>query len=69
MREIEQVKSSRPIFVKIEEQRAKIAELKEQREAVKASLAPTNKIVNSLKERIGKVKGEESVYDKEKQLK
>ena len=69
MREIEQVKSSKPIFVKIEEQRAKIAELKEQREAVKASLTPTNKIVNSLKERIGKVKGEESVYDKEKQLK
>ena len=66
MREIDQVKSSRPIFVKVEELRARLAELKQQRETVKTSLNPINKIVNSLKEKIGKVKSEESVYDKEK---
>lgn len=32
-------------------------------------MAPTNKIINSLKVRINKVKGEESVFDKDKQLK
>lgn len=32
-------------------------------------MAPTNKIINSLKERINKVKSEESVFDKDKQLK
>ena len=49
--------------------RSQIAELKEEREAVKKELAPTNKIINSLKEKIGKVKDKESVFDKEKQLK
>ena len=69
MNEIEQVKSSRKIFVKIEEERAKLAELKQQREAIKTSLTPVSQIVNALKEKIGQVKGQESVYDKEKQLK
>ena len=32
-------------------------------------MAPTNKIINSLKERINKVKSEETVFDKDKQLK
>jgi len=32
-------------------------------------MAPTNKIINSLKERITKVKSEETVFDKDKQLK
>jgi len=32
-------------------------------------MAPTNKIINALKERIGKVKSEEGVFDKDKQLK
>ena len=44
-------------------------ELKQQREEVKKSMQPTQKIIASLKERISKVKSEESVYDKEKQLK
>ncbi len=67
--EIEQVKSSKKIFVKIEEERAKLAELKQQREVIKTSLTPVNQIVNALKEKIGQVKSQESVYDKEKQLK
>lgn len=54
MREIEQVKESKPFFVKIEKLRASIRELKEEREAVKQSMDPTNKIINSLKDRIAK---------------
>lgn len=32
-------------------------------------MAPTNKIINSLKERIGKIKSTDTEFDKEKQLK
>lgn len=32
-------------------------------------MAPTNKIINSLKERIDKVKASDSEFDKDKQLK
>jgi hypothetical protein len=37
---------------KIEDFRRKIAAIKEEREKVKTSLAPTNKIISSLKEKI-----------------
>jgi len=36
---------------------------------VKTSMTPTNKIINSLKEKIGKVKKNESVFDVAKKLK
>jgi len=36
---------------------------------VKSSMTPTNKIINSLKEKIGKVKKNESVFDVAKKLK
>ena len=36
---------------------------------MKTSMTPTNKIINSLKEKIGKVKKNESVFDVAKKLK
>lgn len=49
--------------------RQQISELKEEKEQMKQSMAPTNKIINALRDKISVVKGKESVYDKEKQLK
>jgi len=69
IKEIEQVKESKPYFAKIEKIRKQYTELKEQREAIKQSMAPTNKIINSLKERVSKIKAQESVFDNAKQLK
>lgn len=54
---------------KIEDFRRKIAAIKEEREKVKTSLAPTNKIISSLKEKITQVKKKESVFDQSKKLK
>jgi len=43
--------------------RHQIAAIKEEREKVKLSMTPTNKIINSLKEKITQVKKKESVFD------
>jgi phosphoglycerol transferase MdoB-like AlkP superfamily enzyme len=69
MKEIDQVKSSKPFFEKIAKIRAKIADLRTKKDEIRNEMAPTNKIINSLKGRIDKVKSEESVFDKDKQLK
>ena len=69
IKEIEQVKASKPFFKKIEAIRAQIAAVKEQREEAKKALTPTNKIISSLKEKIGSVKKNETVFDERKKLK
>jgi len=66
IKEIEQVKESRPFFKKIEKVRAQITQLKEDREAIRQAMAPTNKIINSLRDKITKVKSNETVFDKDK---
>lgn len=69
IKEIELVKNSAPFFKKIEGVRARIADLRAQREAVKKSIEPTNKIIGRLKDRIDTVKKSESVFVNEKKLK
>jgi len=52
VKEIAQVQASRPFLVIIDKLRAKIAALKEVKEAIKSELNEPNKIINALKARI-----------------
>ena len=69
IREIDMVKGSRPFFVKLERTRKELTDLREEVKRMKEAMAPTNKIIRALNERINKVKEEDNVYDKKKQSK
>ena len=59
LKEIQQVRNSRPFFEKMAEFQAKVTELKEERETAKRELDGPNKIIASLKKRIDAEKGAE----------
>ena len=63
------MQSSRPYFDKIRGVNNTINELKAEREQINKDMAPTKKIINSLRDKITAVKKEESVFDNAKQLK
>lgn len=63
------MKASKPFFVKIAAIKEQINEHRREKDEIRQSMAPTNKIINSLKERIDKVKASDSEFDKDKQLK
>ena len=69
IKEIDMVKQSRPFFAKIERTRKEFNDLKEERERVKKSMEPTNKIIRALNEQINKVKLEDNVFNDKKQTK
>ena len=63
------VKQSRPFFVKIERTRKNYNDLKAERDRIKKSMEPTNKIIRALNEQITKVKQEDNVFNDKKQSK
>ena len=63
------MKESKPFFVKIAALKVQIADLRSKKDEIRQSMAPTNKIINSLKDRISKIKNTDTAFDKEKQLK
>ena len=60
------MQSSRPYFDKIRGVNNTINELKAEREQINKDMAPTKKIINSLRDKITAVKKEESVFDNAK---
>ena len=69
IKEIDMVKQSRPFFAKLERTRQVFKDLKEEREQIKKSMEPTNKIIRALNEQINKVKLEDNVFYDKKQTK
>ena len=68
IKEIKQVKESGVYFKKIEQINDRIKGLKKQRDEVRADLTPIIKISNQIKDKIDKVKQEDSVFGNEKKL-
>ena len=68
IKEIKQVKESGVHFTKIDEINSKIKDLRNQRSEVQADLTPIIKIANQIKDKIGKVKEDDSVFGNEKKL-
>ena len=68
IKEINQVKESGPYFKKIETINKRIIELKKERTEVQADLPQINKIANSIKQKISKIKDKDNEFGNEKKL-
>ena len=69
MREMDQIKKSRPVFDEIEKLNQQVIELKKEKQEVYDSLAPTKKIIAQIQEKISKVQKQDDEFEDDKQYK